>query len=367
MTDINVSISSPLTISANAQISGSMVGVNVQTLQPSILVSISSGLNIASGTYVQRAGDTMTGALVINGIASGTGQLVINGPAGQVSEPIFQVKYNGAPIFGVLGPSGSMAIGARPSDEIGLIVRKIFKSGSIANAAMSILGSLDSNASAPVSQSMSYITGFIRGSGTGGAGVPFIVQSIDLQNQQVTGSWSSLQGITTSIRVTAGSAVTNGYGYRNIFIIPGSAGITNAFDFDARASSLSGLGQITNHYGFHVENLGNAKQTNSYGVYVENQTGSLTNSHALYTNLGLIHFGDNVDLTSGKTLTMPAGSIISDTTTGLKVGTVGGAAGQKLGFFNATPVVQPVLASGTGKTVDNVIAALQSLGLVRQS
>ena len=51
-------------------------------------------------------------------------------------------------------------------------------------------------------------------------------------------------------------------------------------------------------------------------------------------------------------LTLSATSIITDTGTGLKIGT---ATGQKLGFFNATPVVQP---SG------NALSALSNLGLV---
>ena len=55
------------------------------------------------------------------------------------------------------------------------------------------------------------------------------------------------------------------------------------------------------------------------------------------------------------------------TTTGLKLGTSGGASGQKLGFFNATPIVQPLLATGAGATVDNVITVLQNLGLCRQT
>jgi hypothetical protein len=60
-------------------------------------------------------------------------------------------------------------------------------------------------------------------------------------------------------------------------------------------------------------------------------------------------------------------NIVLGTTTGTKIGTAGGASGQKLGFFNSTPIVQPLLATGVGSTVDNVITALQNLGLVRQS
>jgi hypothetical protein len=51
-------------------------------------------------------------------------------------------------------------------------------------------------------------------------------------------------------------------------------------------------------------------------------------------------------------------------TTGTKIGL---GTSQKLGFWNATPVVQQVLATGAGKTVDNVISLLQTLGLCKQS
>ncbi len=62
-----------------------------------------------------------------------------------------------------------------------------------------------------------------------------------------------------------------------------------------------------------------------------------------------------------------AGNIVLGTSTGTKIGTAGGAAGQKIGFFNATPVVQQLVATGAGRTVDDVITALQTLGLFRQS
>lgn len=52
------------------------------------------------------------------------------------------------------------------------------------------------------------------------------------------------------------------------------------------------------------------------------------------------------------------------TTTGSKIGT---SATQKIGFWDATPVVQQVLATGAGATVDNVITFLQTIGLCKQS
>jgi len=57
-------------------------------------------------------------------------------------------------------------------------------------------------------------------------------------------------------------------------------------------------------------------------------------------------------------------NIVVNATTGTKIGT---ATGQKLGFWNASPVVQQVLATGAGATVDNVISLLQTIGLCRQS
>jgi len=41
--------------------------------------------------------------------------------------------------------------------------------------------------------------------------------------------------------------------------------------------------------------------------------------------------------------------------------------GNKLGFYGATPITKPVLATGEGASVDDVIQVLQDLGLVSQS
>lgn len=88
---------------------------------------------------------------------------------------------------------------------------------------------------------------------------------------------------------------------------------------------------------------------------------------------------------SGASLTVSAKNIITDTTTGMKIGT---ATTQKLGFYNATPVVQPATTgtttgftagSGTAAkddstftgntgtaayTVGDIVKALKNLGLL---
>ncbi len=66
---------------------------------------------------------------------------------------------------------------------------------------------------------------------------------------------------------------------------------------------------------------------------------------------GLITLGEGVNFASG-------------TTTGTQICT---STSQKLGFFGVTPVVQQVLATGTSKTVDDVITFLQTIGLCKQS
>lgn len=68
------------------------------------------------------------------------------------------------------------------------------------------------------------------------------------------------------------------------------------------------------------------------------------------------------DLTvTGSVLT---NTIDQRTTAGLKVAS---ATDKKLGFWGAAPVAQQVLATGAGATVDNVITALQGIGLFKQA
>lgn len=86
--------------------------------------------------------------------------------------------------------------------------------------------------------------------------------------------------------------------------------------------------------------------------------GSGTTVRSLVTRMtlssGALTFAEGIDLVAG-------------TTTGSQIGQTGGAAGEKWAFFGATPIVQPVLATGGGATVDNVITMLQNLGLCRQA
>lgn len=55
-------------------------------------------------------------------------------------------------------------------------------------------------------------------------------------------------------------------------------------------------------------------------------------------------------------------------TTGTQIGTEGGASGQKLGFFGATPVAQQLKANHNNwAATSDVVSALVNLGLFDQS
>lgn len=74
----------------------------------------------------------------------------------------------------------------------------------------------------------------------------------------------------------------------------------------------------------------------------------------VYTSAGWACVG----LFGTDTVTINAGSIITDTTTGLKIGT---ATTQKLGFFNSTPIVKGTAFTQTHSTASHTHAAVTSL------
>jgi hypothetical protein len=61
-------------------------------------------------------------------------------------------------------------------------------------------------------------------------------------------------------------------------------------------------------------------------------------------------FSDSINLASGKNITLVAGNLITDVTTGTKLGT---ATSQKLGLWNATPIVQPTTAVASATFTQN--------------
>lgn len=86
--------------------------------------------------------------------------------------------------------------------------------------------------------------------------------------------------------------------------------ITGIVNFHATAPTLGSNGGanlpvITNHYGLYIDPISlisNSKLTNCYGIKIEDQEGGATLNYAIHTGLGLVHFGDSVDLAATKTV-----------------------------------------------------------------
>ncbi len=158
------------------------------------------------------------------------------------------------------------------------------------------------------------------GTYTGTALTPYVIK-IDGTGSPNTFTWSRDGGgtwVATGVAITGSAQLLE-----NGFSITFSATTGGVID-DSYAVTAGG------------------KITTNYGLLISNQTpsnaGSYVTAYSIFTNSGLVHFGDTVDLASGKNLILLAGNITTDTTTGTKIGT---ATNQKLAFFNSTPIVQP--------------------------
>lgn len=181
-----------------------------------------------------------------------------------------------------------------------------------------------------------------------------------LTDQQATGvtNTNSQAAMVGDFRIGASHLGT----FSNVRVIF-SSGLLNASAAGAVTnwsnyySNMSGTASntvaITNWRGFWQQTgaLNGGTITNAYGIYIDAITFGGTLNYSIFTNGGLVHFGDTVDLASGKDLTLLAGNIVTDTTTGTKVGT---ATTQKIGFFNQTPIVQPLATIDLGTVLSNL-------------
>lgn len=132
-------------------------------------------------------------------------------------------------------------------------------------------------------------------------------------------------------------------------IITGNAISGTAHRLSLEETNSAASNVITNNLCLDAQGAFGTLGTNS--VYFNNQTTDSSSSVDVRSSMAVFD-GKNIAFGS---------------TTGTKLGTVGGASGQKLGFYGSTPIVQPLLATGASHTVDDVITVLQSLGLTRQS
>jgi len=110
-------------------------------------------------------------------------------------------------------------------------------------------------------------------------------------NSMTAGTVTAQNGVSVANTITGASNTTNVYGYRTFISLSSTGSVTEYFGFESRAPSISGAGTLGFAYGYYCANLGNAKITGAYAIYVAGQTGA-TNNYAIYTNAGLVRFGD---------------------------------------------------------------------------
>ena len=190
-------------------------------------------------------------------------------------------------------------------------------------------------------------------------------------NSNTTGTNNSAMG-NSALRSNTTGTNNNATGFFALY--SNTTGIENsAMGVSALYSNTTGA--YNNAFG---RNAGRTITTGTYNTFIGHEAGynasqkvDATNSMALgngaYTTADNQIVIGNTSVTSTiirGAISILANNIVTDTTTGMKIGT---AADQKLSFWNAAPVVQQVLATGAGKTVDEVITMLQTLGLCKQS
>lgn len=173
----------------------------------------------------------------------------------------------------------------------------------------------------------------------------FYVDSTGAFNITGTGGFSG-NAISAAGAFTASNKITSSY-----------AGAASTAVFSATGALLTGGTGTTNFPQYLAQHTGTAVTTwSTAGTYfgVNADSGFTGNYIDLRLNGGstLCTVNYQGNLTLAGSITLSANNIITDTTTGTKIGT---ATSQKLGFFNATPIVQP-----TG----DVVTALTNLGLV---
>jgi hypothetical protein len=226
-------------------------------------------------------------------------------------------------------------------------------------------------------------------------------------NPTISASVNALYGIESTPTITATdkklSTITAGVRGYPTFSNTSSASVLYAyggwFGVSVNGSSVA---QVVHGIDVSVTAATSASVLDAYGVYVNSITSGKTSNYAIYTGLGTVRFGDNVQIATGS-LTVSSGSLTlsgsiiftananislnsggninTDTSTGTKIAT---DTGQKLGFWNAAPLIQQtysvsgcssqVVKTGgssistmsefDGWTVPKVIKTLRNLGIL---
>lgn len=165
-----------------------------------------------------------------------------------------------------------------------------------------------------------------------GAGTVFITQIQGVGNSGTTNGISYTGGSHTS--QTASELLDINYNLARTVQFTGSTGFATQRAFLIQAPTyafVSATGTITNAATFAVS-----------GAPVAGTNAAITNPYSIWVQSGTTRFDGNISI--------GAFNMVLDTTTGTKIGT---ATGQKIGLWNATPVIQQTNAIAAAAFVAN--------------
>lgn len=150
----------------------------------------------------------------------------------------------------------------------------------------------------------------------------------------------------TAIAEFKGDGTSLFYGNPQIGETNGVIGKAIVMDGNGAATTLS-LNFKSNGFTNYIQSVGNQLFINATGNFYLRSAG--VNVVKMNSNSLILEDGKNLAV---------------GTVTGSKIGE---ATTSKLGFWGKTPVVQQILATGSGATADDIITFLQNIGLCKQS
>lgn len=254
----------------------------VNTLNLNNPIDISSYTNLVAGTNITLVGDTLNvdDAFLINdGDDTTTGTLTAanfivpaNGSIGVIDgspQIVFDNINDTAEVTGELDVSKYMAVGDAALQP-GIILHIAEKYTLTSAADNTYRYGIASSARVEKTGLANYtgvVTGLRAWAGTGGANTRHWTNAL------------AIRGMSCEVRTDAGAVGTIG----------GSAALY--LDGDFQDGPL-----VVNYYGLYHDDIfvDNNKLTNAYGIYLEDIDDAQTLNYAIYTNAGIIRFGDNV-------------------------------------------------------------------------
>ncbi len=283
-----------------------------------------------TGDFVRKTSPTLVTPVLGVATATSINKVAITAPATSATLTIADGKtltVNDTGIAALLDVVQTFSVGKRFDAGIGL------STAAVTNAEINISKTFTDTSGAVLGISAAVLNNPAGASSANVTGGQFTARSTSGNVQNFTGTFTGglynviHQGTATMNTAKAGSFQV---------LVNNSGTITDAIGNDILAFSVTGGGAITNAYGLRIGNI----------------TAGGTLNFAISTGTGLVHFGDSVDLASRKNLTITAAAIITDTTTGLQIGT---GTTQKLGFYNNTPIVRGTAFTQTYSTAATTI------------